>query len=397
MPSWPRTVIGHHVQRRVEVVELDPSKIYASLGVRWYGSGAYVRDEKPGHRIRTKMFRVRAGDFIYCILDTQKGPFGIVPEEFDSFVATNKFPVYRVHSTLLPEYLRLVFQEPSTLEAIGKSRHGSEGRSEWKPEQFEAHEIPYPPVPVQRRIVQVMGAIDDSVRSLREEITAANSAQSALISQALDKLATDGEELSLKDVATWSSGGTPKADNPMFYDGDIPWAVIGDLRGRYLEDTSRKITQAGLEAVGGKKKLVPAGAVLISMYGTIGNSAVTKVPMATNQAICRGVLHARVSAEYLRLWVTARQPQLFKLGDGKTQRNINKGKIESFPIKVPDLQTQERIVEIATAVDDQIDALEDELEQILVAREALLDALLSGDSEIVPVEENIDAVSAIPG
>src|SRR5438128_5570469 len=36
------------------------------------------------------------------------------------------------------------------------------------------------------------------------------------------------EWTTLEEVADWGSGGTPKATVSEYYDGTIPWAVIGD-------------------------------------------------------------------------------------------------------------------------------------------------------------------------
>lgn len=384
MPEWPTTKVGANVQRRVDPVVLEPDRFYSSLGIRWYGTGVYVRDEKPGRTIRTKMYRAHAGDFLYCVLDTQNGPFDIIPEELGGSIVTNKFPTYTVGPGLVPEYLRLTFQHPRTLELIGKARQGAEGRSEWKPEQFEAHRIPFPPKKVQSLIVKIMAASDSVRHALKIEIATAKAARAALLHQLLEALAPDVDRMVLRDVASWSSGGTPKADNPDFYGGGIPWAIIGDIRSRSVSATTRTISQSGLTAIGGKKKLAPAGAVLVSMYGIIGKCAVAEVPMATNQAICRGVANDLVSSEYLRLWISSCQNDLIRLGEGKTQMNINKKKIESFPIKVPDPETQDRIVNIMASVDDQIEALENESKEVAVARQALLDALLRGEVEIDP-------------
>lgn len=381
MPDWPFSQVGDYVQRRIEPVDLNSDGTYCSLGIR-YETGLYVRDKKQGRVIRTKMYRVRGGDFIYCILDTQRGPFDIVPSEYDSHVVTNKFPCYVVGPGLLPEFLLLNFQQSTTLEKIGKARQGSEGRSEWKPAQFEAHRIPVPDLSVQERIVDVIAAVDAFSDSLQREIRSAVSAREALLHQLVSALGAESVLLTLGDVANWSSGGTPKADNPNFYGGDIPWAIIGDIRGRGVSKTTRSITQAGLDSIGGASKMVPAGAVLVTMYGTIGNSGVADIPLATNQAICRGVPNGLVSSSYLDLWIGANRSKLIRLGEGKTQMNINKKKVESFPIRVPALDVQNSIVDTMRSVDDQIVALESEWERVAAARDALLDALLSGELDI---------------
>lgn len=352
------------------------------MGVRWYGKGAYLR---PPSRPKTKKLNVaHEGDFVFCRIDVQNGPFAVVPPDLDGALVTNEFPLYTVDAEVLDaRYLALCFASQGALDQIGKRRDGRDGRARWKEHDFEAWRIPLPPIDVQARIVEVVEAVDATVTALEAEVSAARTARAALVDQLLADMGEEVTDYVLGDVADWTSGGTPKADNPAFYSGEIPWAIIGDVQGRYVGETTRRITQVGLDAIGGDRKLVPPGAVLVTMYGTIGHSAITTVPMATNQAISRGVPNALVTAEYLRLWISAREADLVKLGEGKTQQNISKAKILQFPIKVPTPASQKRVVDIMTTVDDQIDALDEELASMAGTRAALLDSLLSREVEVV--------------
>ena len=190
-------------------------------------------------------------------------------------------------------------------------------------------------------------------------------------------------ETTLGAVADWSSGGTPKATNRSFYDGgDIPWAIISDIQNGPLKDTAKCITHSGLDSIGGTKKIVPEGAVLVSMYGSVGRSAIARTPTATNQAIARGVVGNQVSAEYLFLWINARERHLDQLARGATQRNINKQMITALPISLPPAQVQKRIVEVIGVVDSQITALDAEtgaLEGVYRAATSLLWRTAEGD------------------
>jgi restriction endonuclease S subunit len=376
MPEWPQATVGSLVKQRAERVAIDPDISYDTMGVRWYGKGAYLR---PPSRPQTKTLAVaRTGDFVFCRIDSQNGPFALVPAELDGALATNEFPLYSTDPERLDaRFLVLCFSSPSTLALIGKVRDGRDGRARWKESDFEGWTIPLPSIRAQRKIIEMIDAVDGVVSTLEGEKAAAVTARAALLDRLIRDLKDNLASLTLRDVADWGSGGTPKADNPTYYSGDIPWATIGDVRGRYVHETARKLTHVGLDAIGGQRKIVPAGSVLVTMYGTIGRTAITGVSMATNQAICRGVPNERVTAEYLRLWVSSRGAELIQLGDGKTQQNISKAKIEAFPILVPSPENQARLVSIMTTVEEQIEALEVEIERAHRARTALLQSLLS--------------------
>jgi type I restriction enzyme S subunit len=182
-------------------------------------------------------------------------------------------------------------------------------------------------------------------------------------------------QATLGGVATWFSGATPKAGQSEYYaGGTIPWATIGDLKDRPISDTATRLTEAGAAVIG---RLAPVGAVLVSMYGTIGRTALAAVPMATNQAIAWGVPHdAQYSREFLFLVVQALRERLDSLGRGATQRNINRAILREQPVPVPPLTVQQRIVDLIGAADAHVTVLRSTgaaLEQALrtVRREVL--------------------------
>ena len=49
----------------------------------------------------------------------------------------------------------------------------------------------------------------------------------------------------LSDVATFVSGGTPNKATPEFWDGDIPWVTVSDMKSLRLMDAQYKLTPAG--------------------------------------------------------------------------------------------------------------------------------------------------------
>lgn len=114
------------------------------------------------------------------------------------------------------------------------------------------------------------------------------------------------------------------------------------------------------------------------MYGSIGRSALVKREMATNQAIAWGIPRADILPEFLFLMVRHHEKDLDALGRGATQRNINRKIIKSFPVLIPPLDEQRRIVDLIGAMDDTITAAESKLhalEHLLsAAREALIGA-----------------------
>jgi len=161
----------------------------------------------------------------------------------------------------------------------------------------------------------------------------------------------------LGEVAVWGSGGTPRAGNPLYYGGDIPWAVIGDLNDGYVHTTEKLITEEGL--ANSSAKLVPAGAILIAMYGSIGKMGIANVPMATNQALAFALPKAdQVIPQYLFWFLSSQRDIFLSNGKGATQQNISQTLLKSWEMPVPPLEEQKRIVE---ALGDHLSRLDEAL------------------------------------
>jgi len=194
------------------------------------------------------------------------------------------------------------------------------------------------------------------------------------------------EETTLGGIADWYSGATPKAGKPEYYlEGTIPWATIGDIQDRPIDDTATRLTPVGAAVVG---RVAPVGAVLVSMYGTIGRTGLATVPMATNQAIAWGLAHAgRCSPEFLFVLVRSMRSQLDALGRGATQRNINREILREQKVLLPPQDVQRRIVDLIGTLGNQIDLLESEAHSLRSLQRSLLPRLLSGS---VPLDETYD-------
>ena len=164
MAEWPTTTVGRHVERQTEKVSITPGLEYETMGVRWYGKGAYRRSAS---RPQTKtLSRAREGDFVFCRIDAQKGPFAVVPAALDGALVTNEFPLYSVDPTALDaRFLVLWFLNQSTLDKIGRLRDGRDGRARWKEPDFEAWPIPHPPAPVQSASVTASAGAAPGARS----------------------------------------------------------------------------------------------------------------------------------------------------------------------------------------------------------------------------------------
>lgn len=92
------------------------------------------------------------------------------------------------------------------------------------------------------------------------------------------------EWVRLSDLCTIVNGFTPLRINPEFWNnGTVSWFTVEDIhsQGRRITHTSQYITQSAL----GKNtiRVLPPKTVLLCCTASVGEYAITEIPLTTNQ------------------------------------------------------------------------------------------------------------------
>jgi len=221
--------------------------------------------------------------------------------------------------------------------------------------------VPVPPLEVQREIVRVL----DFFQSLEAELEAELEARRRQYAHYRDSLLTFTESrgrervrwLTLADVCrSVTSGGTPTATRPDFYNGEIPWLRTQEVRYTDIYDTQIRITAEGLRK--SAARWIPENCVIVCISGaTAARAAINKIPLTTNQHCCNlDVDPTQALYRYVFHWVSSQYEPLKQFGQG-ARSDLNSKLIKDFPIPVPSLAEQDRIVGIL----DHFDALVNDL------------------------------------
>jgi len=181
------------------------------------------------------------------------------------------------------------------------------------------------------------------------------------------------------------SGGTPLRSKKEYWNGSIPFALIEDLTasGLYLYRTKESISEEGLR--NSSAWIVPEGSILLSMYATIGATAVNKIPLATNQAILALVPTENLNAEFGALLLSYKADELARFNVQSTQKNINKGIVLRFFIPLPPLSEQRAIAHVLRTVQRAKEATERVIQATQELKKSLMYYLFTYGS--VPIEE----------
>ena len=222
--------------------------------------------------------------------------------------------------------------------------------------------IPVPSLSEQTRIVGILDTFTASIENLKEQIAQRRKQYEYYRDQLLDLEGKEGVEMkTIQDICRKiCSGGTPSTSHKEYYDGNIPWLRTQEVDWKNIYDTEMKISEEAIS--NSAAKLIPANCVIVAMYGaTAAKCAINKIPLSTNQACCNlEVENDKALYKYVYHWFCKEYLNLKSMGEG-SQNNINGQKIKNYPIPVPSLQEQSRIVSILDTFEASIQNLEAQL------------------------------------
>jgi type I restriction enzyme S subunit len=187
------------------------------------------------------------------------------------------------------------------------------------------------------------------------------------------------KRVTLGDISTISSGGTPERSRPDFWGGSIPWVKTGEICFNTIRDTEEKITEAAVS--GSSTKVFRAGTLLMAMYGqgkTRGQVALLGIDAAINQACAAITPQEPDDANYLFQYLTYRYNDIRRLSNSGSQENLNAELIRSIPIHYPPEPSRRKIAAVLSTWDEALE----KLDALITAKErrkkVLMNQLLTG-------------------
>jgi type I restriction enzyme S subunit len=290
------------------------------------------------------------------------------------------------------------------INSIKSSTHGSVFDTITR-KTFDILEIPFPPLPEQHAIAEILSSLDDKIELNRrmnatlEQIAQAifkqwfidfefpdgngqpyKSSGGEMVESELGEIPRGWEVKDIGDICKTFGGGTPKTKEPSYWeDGDIFWATPTDmtsLKSPIIFDTSRKITEEGLNK--SSAKLLPIGSVLMTSRATLGYFAITKVPICTNQGFISMVCDGEVSNYYLLHTLKNKVELIENLASGSTYLEINKSSFRSISVIIPPSSLIEKFDNFVKLIYDKIYLYESESQNLSLIRDELLPKLMSG-------------------
>ncbi|EWS64545.1 putative type I restriction enzymeP M protein [Hydrogenophaga sp. T4] len=242
--------------------------------------------------------------------------------------------------SVLPDYLRRVVLSDQFHGSFMRTITGVGGSlSRANPAAVGEIQIPLPPLEVQQQIVAEIEGYQKVIDGARKVL---DGYKPNVVAGA------DWPVLSLADICTLSSGGTPSKANPDFWNGTIPWISAKEMKVDCLIDAQLRVSVAALKE--SSTRLAQPGSLLILVRGMgLANGVPiceVGVPCAFNQDVKAIEPAAHVDASFLRLTLQQQSAQFSKVMETAAHGTlkINTADLLKMQVPLPDLPTQRAIV-----------------------------------------------------
>ncbi len=156
----------------------------------------------------------------------------------------------------------------------------------------------------------------------------------------------------LTDVARLATGHTPDRERSDYWNGEIPWISLTDIRsldGAEATSTLQNVTPLGIE--NSSSVLLPKGTVCFSRTASVGFVTLMGREMATSQDFMNWVCGPKLDPVYLMWALIMSRQRLLALSSGSTHRTIYMRVVEQFRVLLPPISLQREFARRVAAVE----------------------------------------------
>lgn len=160
----------------------------------------------------------------------------------------------------------------------------------------------------------------------------------------------------LKDCCNFQEGyvNPDKTKSEYFTNGTINWLKATDIKNNFIYCTEDKINEVGLNSCS-NQTVFSCDSIVLSKSGTIGNIGILKCNAYGNRATINIIPNEeKVNPMFIYYLLSAKKEELKARAVGSIQKNLYISCLEPIDIGDFDRKTQDKIAEILSGIDEQI-------------------------------------------
>lgn len=351
----------------------------------------------------TKRVTPKKGDILFSY-ETRLGEVALMPDDIKACLG-RRMGLLRPNSELvLSEYLLYAYLSPSFQQVIKANTITGATVNRIALTELPNFEVRIPPMEEQRKVSALLSNIDRKMK-LNNQVNSELEAMAKMLYDywfvQFDFPDVDGkpykssggkmvynETLKREIPEGWKSstiediepnivtGKTPSKKKPEYFDGDIPFITIGDIRANtFIVQTEETLTSKGADTQ--KNKYLPEDSICVTCIASPGLVGFVTERSQTNQQINSLICGNPLDRYYLYFAIKA-YFEGAKAKTGNTFANMNKGDFSSIDILYPNKDMLTMYYRILDPLFKQIKAKSFENKELAQLRGWLLPMLMNG-------------------
>ena len=266
---------------------------------------------------------------------------------------------------------------------LSKSVEGIRDGRQISYEAFKWLGLPYCDVSEQEKIAQLFCTLSHRIEKQQQMVDSLKKYKRGLLSREFGQQENSDPNNryvgKIKDYFHLSSGSTPSSTNRAFYSGNIRWVSSGELKPKYLCETSQHISSEAVSSCNLRE--YPANTLLIAMYGleaagVRGTASILSVPATISQACMAIQQTGEIDIEYLYYWYIYNGQWIgIRIAQGTKQQNLSTDTLGSLRIYAPSYSKQKKVCKLLSKIDYLIEKESKKIDLLSSVKRGLLQQL----------------------
>lgn len=323
---------------------------------------------------------VETGDIVYTKSPLKANPFGIIKlNKGNAGIVSTLYAVYHVNKkNAVGEFLDYYFSLDANTNRYLRPLVKKGAKNDMKINNaYVLHDrIFAPTTQEQKRISSFFTVLETKIFQLKQKKTLLEQYKKGVMqkifAQEIRFRDIDGSEFpeweqkKLGKISSWASGGTPSKDNPLYWNGSIPWITASSMHGVKYFDSEYKITNEGLN---NGSKLAYKGNLLILVRGSM---LFNKIPIglvsrdvAFNQDVKSIEIDSKNDTKYILYWFISSENVILSMvsGTGIGAGKLDLSDLKKISLPLPCLKEQTKIAEFLSSIDEKINHCSTQIEK----------------------------------
>lgn len=315
----------------------------------------------------------------------------------DKGIVSTLYPVFTNSLLLNKKFLLYTLNEGSNFKRFSLLQKQGGSRTYMYFRKLKEFKFALPPLKEQQKIVEVLSTVDEQIDNTDQLIDKTKKLKKGLMQQLLTKgighteykqtkigtIPSEWETGLLDELTDKITDGAHKT--PKYTEEGIPFLRVVDIQSKVIDWHNTKYISLSEHQELIKRCHPEKGDILLSKNGTIGLAKLIdwEEEFSIFVSLCLIKIKKQESAflaEYLLYLLESEvcQKQFKDSSKQGTVTNLHLEEIRKLIVPIPSLNEQEKIAEILSAVDDQIESYEKEKEKYTEFKKGLMQQLLMG-------------------